>query len=467
MKIKDIREAVEINKNMHLPEKTPVHAEVTPAYATAVESSDKFNNHKEEVIRKLMKKAKTTVPKDAPSPSTEKNTVYTKKTTIELDESLFADSDEESSDDDDENKHKLLEVNGEELEQRKKKLIQKTAGKLFKDYSEEERKEYLEIACISMINSIIAYTPGAETMTPEEVLASQEKSYHNYLQEYTDKLGRNKILELIKGQLEDIVTVHSGVYMDSEGGSYNSIGWKKKSVTEATKLDLLDPENDVYNAIYNRLFLSNKNIVPNEKVKVRKFITSESPILGKKAEQFEKISDDVYASKFFVERPIYDERQSFDNFVNTPGHYSIGVRLENEKQGNLVKAVADYFGFNVRTEKDKDFGSDIFKVLMIIEIPEEAAQQNFEIFKKQNVKNESLMQDIHDAYTNIEKEFGKEVTKDLDEFSETHPNTNYFFSVDGWKEFIEWGVKNKKNPVYKQELDAINNGKYDFDPSGF
>lgn len=344
MKIKDIRESVEINKNMHLPEKTPVRAEVTPAYATAVESSDKFNNHKEEVIRKLMKKAKTTVPKDAPSPSTEKNTVYTKKATIELDESLFADSDEEESSDDDEDKHHLK---------------------------------------------------------------------------------------------------------------------------EATKLDLLDPENDVYNAIYNRLFLSNKNIVPNEKVKVRKFITSESPILGKKAEQFEKISDDVYASKFFVERPIYDERQSFDNFVNTPGHYSIGVRLENEEQGNLVKAVADYFGFDVRTEKDKDFGSDIFKVLMIIEIPEEVAQQNFEIFKKQNVKNESLMQDIHDAYTNIEKEFGKEVTKDLDEFSETHPNTNYFFSVDGWKEFIEWGAKNKKNPVYKQELDAINNGKYDFDSSGF
>lgn len=76
-----------------------------------------------------------------------------------------------------------------------------------------------------MIDSILAY--GGFGFTAEEVLKNEEKSYHNYLAEYVEMLGREKAIALIEGQIESIDHINSCVYTDSEGCTYNSIVWKE------------------------------------------------------------------------------------------------------------------------------------------------------------------------------------------------------------------------------------------------
>ena len=85
-----------------------------------------------------------------------------------------------------------------------------------------QSKEYQILSCISMINSILAY--GYDD-NAEYVLEREEHRYHNYLKEYVEKLGREKVLSLIKGQIRDIKEIEEGVYTDCEGLTYNSIVW--------------------------------------------------------------------------------------------------------------------------------------------------------------------------------------------------------------------------------------------------
>lgn len=279
MKIKNVRESVENNKNMYLPDNlgevsdiynTKIHAEVGAVYAAAVESDAKAQKHKEEVIKKLMQKAKHVVPKDNPSPMPAIKSYTTVKEPIELDESLFRDCDDEENceEDEDEDKHKLQ---------------------------------------------------------------------------------------------------------------------------EATKASYFNSDKDVFSTIYNRLFIkNNKDIVPDEKVENRKFVYvyDDSKV---DPEKYEKVEDNVYASKATTLKDCYDETQYWGNFAEEPGFDTIGIRIENEEQCKLAKAVADKFGFETRVEKGKDLGADLFKAVIYIDIPENISSQNFEIFKKQSEKkNESL-----------------------------------------------------------------------------
>lgn len=83
-----------------------------------------------------------------------------------------------------------------------------------------------ELQCVDMINSILAY--GGFGLTAEEILQCQEQSYHNYLAQYVGLLGRRRVIELIQGQIDSIITIHSSVFTDDEGVTYNSIVWKNE-----------------------------------------------------------------------------------------------------------------------------------------------------------------------------------------------------------------------------------------------
>lgn len=84
-----------------------------------------------------------------------------------------------------------------------------------------------EFSCIDMINSILAYQCNGYT-SGNAVLEHEEHSWHNYLAEYVQLLGRDRVVALIQGQIDDIVTVRSSVFTDDEGVTYNSIIWKEK-----------------------------------------------------------------------------------------------------------------------------------------------------------------------------------------------------------------------------------------------
>lgn len=89
---------------------------------------------------------------------------------------------------------------------------------------EEYKIRQEELYCISMIDSILAY--GGFGFTAEQVMNDQERSYHNYLEGYVKVLGRAKVVELIQGQIDSIVSIRRCVGTDGEGRTYNSINYK-------------------------------------------------------------------------------------------------------------------------------------------------------------------------------------------------------------------------------------------------
>lgn len=119
-----------------------------------------------------------------------------------------------------------------QLNQAKKALREemnaKGYGWINGNYIKPPKKYYLrdrEIWCIEMINSILAYQ-GAGMTNAEEVMQMEERAYYNYLAEYVEVFGRDKVVALIQGQIDSMSHVKSAVFTDSEGLTYNAIIWK-------------------------------------------------------------------------------------------------------------------------------------------------------------------------------------------------------------------------------------------------
>jgi hypothetical protein len=97
-------------------------------------------------------------------------------------------------------------------------------GKYIKPPKEYKMQEE-ELSCIDMINSILAYDWFGESA--EWVMEHEEKKYYNYLEDYVDMFGRDRVVELIQGQIDSIRDIKRNVHVDNEGVSYNSIIWRE------------------------------------------------------------------------------------------------------------------------------------------------------------------------------------------------------------------------------------------------
>ena len=100
-------------------------------------------------------------------------------------------------------------------------------GKYIKPPQEYELRER-ELSCISMINSILAYGCRGYLIA-EKVMAHEESRRYNYLADYVEVLGREKVVALIQAQIDSIDHVAQNVFVDDEGLMYNSIIWKGES----------------------------------------------------------------------------------------------------------------------------------------------------------------------------------------------------------------------------------------------
>lgn len=105
-----------------------------------------------------------------------------------------------------------------------------------KKLSSTKEKRLKELRCLRMIDSQLAYDNnfrfskmGVLDYSPEAVLRKDLNSYHSYLLEYVEALGRARVLELIQEQMDSIESIKVGVFTDSEGCSYNSIIYKEEA----------------------------------------------------------------------------------------------------------------------------------------------------------------------------------------------------------------------------------------------
>ena len=124
-------------------------------------------------------------------------------------------------------------MNNKQLEQKEKELREEMRqhgyGWIDGTYIKPPEEYYLrdrELSCISMINSILAY--GCRGFTAEEVMKHEEKAYYNYLADYVELFGRERVVALIQGQIDSMMDVRTSVFIDSEGLAYNSIVWKEE-----------------------------------------------------------------------------------------------------------------------------------------------------------------------------------------------------------------------------------------------
>ena len=118
-------------------------------------------------------------------------------------------------------------MNDFELEMERKKLADSGCGwknGVYHKGTPEQEVRKRELSCIEMINSILAYNCRGYSVA-KDVFEHEENSYHNYLEDYTKDLGRDRVIELIQGQINSIKTINVNVGNDSEGIYYNSIQW--------------------------------------------------------------------------------------------------------------------------------------------------------------------------------------------------------------------------------------------------
>ena len=116
-----------------------------------------------------------------------------------------------------------------QLDQARANIRAKGYGWIDGKYHKPPKKYKLleeELSCISMINSILAYSCHGMT-DAEAVMQYEERSYYNYLADYVEMFGRDKVVALIQEQIDSIDHIEHCVYTDSEGCTYNSIIWKE------------------------------------------------------------------------------------------------------------------------------------------------------------------------------------------------------------------------------------------------
>lgn len=122
-------------------------------------------------------------------------------------------------------------MNDQQLKQEKAKLREEMnaigCGWINGSYIKPPKKYELrdrELWCIDMINSILAYNWFGQTA--EGIMQMEERGYKNYLAEYVELFGRDKVVTLIQAQMDSIDSIKRNVYTDDEGLSYNSVVWK-------------------------------------------------------------------------------------------------------------------------------------------------------------------------------------------------------------------------------------------------
>ena len=92
---------------------------------------------------------------------------------------------------------------------------------------DHKSKWYREYSAREMINSYLAYQCKDEKIARNVLYYDDYHNRHyNYLKQYLDELGEERMLELIQEQINDIVCVLQNTFTDNEGLSYNSIVWR-------------------------------------------------------------------------------------------------------------------------------------------------------------------------------------------------------------------------------------------------
>lgn len=201
----------------------------------------------------------------------------------------------------------------------------------------KETKKYPQ-DLVEMAHSVMAY--GGFGMKPEDIL---NDSYHGqYLKRYTEKYGKELVLETLKEMASRIDRVDYNVYTGSEGETYNSVIWK------APQLETLPDEE--WEATLKKLYKDR-----GSEKKLSK--PSDASGGGKKANVANEL-DDVFTGAYDV--PEYVEKMR--NIVDK--HYSAKKVSDWERRSEGIQFFSDdtgRWGTTTEMSVDKELGDYILK----------------------------------------------------------------------------------------------------------
>ena len=101
-------------------------------------------------------------------------------------------------------------------------VAKKRLPNYFKDMTPDQRREYEELYCRSMINSCLIYGEARYNFYDPKT-----GEFGKYAKDYVKTLGEETVIRLYNEQCEDFskAVVRRGVHIDGEGVSYNSCIW--------------------------------------------------------------------------------------------------------------------------------------------------------------------------------------------------------------------------------------------------
>ena len=93
--------------------------------------------------------------------------------------------------------------------------------------NEKQLLENTEKSCKDMIESVLCYEWSVGSSVKDCLDNELYSGYRSYLKQYVDRLGYDRVLELMEDVASKIAKIERRVYEDSEGCTYNSIKWKE------------------------------------------------------------------------------------------------------------------------------------------------------------------------------------------------------------------------------------------------
>lgn len=341
-------EELRSNQNLHKPEDVHIHADVP--YGVARDEDTAAQEHAEEVFDELEKNAEGITPKDPDDGGVkiEKN-AYSEP--IALDESLFT----EDADDDDEIAKFLKDSVEWLIEQDEGCSTYKLNDRLgicvgWQDgYDPED-----ELAIHSATSPQYAIVAGIKVYTSDDMRTDYDWINYPYFAngevwddsvtieptENYDKLARYFSKEF--DAMKDWEIEEDGLVIKSDNGEEDAEVEEALSPKLTEKKGKVEGEDDnVYQLVYDALFLGNKNFRPH-------------------------IADEAGS--------VYDWEQSL---IMLPGYndYDLGIALEKEEDGKYAKAVADKLGLKYEIKPTSSL-SDGYKFIATVRIPDEIANKD-------------------------------------------------------------------------------------------
>lgn len=288
-------------------------------------------------------------------------------------------------------------------------------------YSKFEKEQAI-LDTIRMIHSILIYT-DSKLWTEKYVMESK------YMQDYINDLGRDTVKDIVNKEIADFkanATIQRGVYTDSEGVSYNSLGWKKKTEAKSLKTLVTKIQNKINKVLQEPEYgFTEKEIKDYTVVETEKLNDEEIKIEVRAELDYEGLDNLMTELNPIIQK--YDENSYFD--ADEPG---IASAIINTKINKITEAV-DKEEVQDKVEQEKQETGIKDDIDTEDEVKTATKKEVYQYAKQQGLDLDKLRKqgiDLSEVQDVLDKVIGNMVSKSVIEYEDkTNKQVDWDFNV--------------------------------------